>query len=395
MDATRIAVIIETDIFDRKGLFNAVHGRIRALEATGRFKVDPFCIQCRETALSRKVKKLPRRPRVDELTVDGKTYRLLWYRFSLLDWFFVEKLHRRPLFFPRFASKAAACLEGYPLVSAHSFTGALIASEASHRSGSPFFVTWHGSDVNVYPWRNRLLRQETERLTSEVAANFYVSRALMEKSAPFPGRKEVLRNGIGPEFTRFGDDRRSTLRQRYGLSARTRVVAYAGHFFHIKNTLSLPGIFREVRSLVKEPLVFWLIGDGKEFRQVRDLMVGGTDPLNCVFWGNRDAAEMPDLLNCIDVLVLPSFNEGLPLITMEALSCGCQAVGSRVGGIPEILGEENTVPLGPGFARSLAALVAERLKAPSDQLAGRDFGWEDTAAKECDIYEKWLNSEHR
>ena len=111
---------------------------------------------------------------------------------------------------------------------------------------------------------------------------------------------------------------------------------------------------------------------------------------NCVFFGNQPPEQMPALMNCINVLVLPSLNEGMPLVTMEALNCGCNAVGSRVGGIPEILGEENTVPLGQDFTSQMAQKIYEFLLEPKDQLHGRGFGWDATARIEDAAYKKIL-----
>ncbi|MBR1869355.1 MAG: glycosyltransferase [Bacteroidales bacterium] len=388
---TRVAVVFESDIFDRKGQLNAIHGRIGALVRTGRYEIVPFCLQCRETALSRRIKHLPKRPHVRETEIDGVRYRILWYRFSLLDWFLTEKLHRHPVFFRGFVRKAAGRLGNFEIISAHSFEGGLVAQEASSRFGIPFFITWHGSDIHTRPWKNILIRKETERLTAAADGNFYVSAALMETSSPFPGRKWLLRNGIGPEFRVLPEEEKKKLRLRYGLSEGTKVVAYAGHFFHVKNTLSLPGIWQELRSRHDGPLVFWVIGDGKEFPQVRDRIV--SLGLNAVFLGNRPPEEMPELMNCIDVLMLPSFNEGMPLVTMEALSCGCNVVGSRAGGIPEVIGEEFTVPLGKDFGTGMAGLAEKCLAAPPDQLKGRGFGWGKTAEEEDRVYRGILEEE--
>ena len=63
------------------------------------------------------------------------------------------------------------------------------------------------------------------------------------------------------------------------------------------------------------------------------------------FFGNQSSPVMPDIMNCIDVLVLPSLNECLPLVCAEALSCGAAVVGSDVGGIAEVIGSVNVVPL--------------------------------------------------
>ena len=388
----RTAVVFEADAFDRKGLFNAVHGRIKALEALGGYSLEPWCILCKDTPLARRVRHLAPAQKGDELEVEGVRYRLLRYRFSLLDWLLVEKLHCRPLFWRLFLRRAARRLAGrYDLISAHSLSGGLLAMETSRRSPVPFFVTWHGSDIHTNPGRNPLIRRETAALSAAATGNFYVSEALMEAAAAFPGQKYLLRNGVDKRFYLRTPDERRCLREEYELQHDARVVAYAGHFFHVKNTLSLPDIWGELRRNYEGPLVFWLIGDGKEAPAVRARLDANPD-LDWVGFGNRDPGEMPRLLSCVDVLVLPSFNEGLPLIAMEALSCGCRVVGSLAGGIPEVIGRDHCVPMGADFAAAMTRKITWCLQNPRDQKDGRDFSWTATAEREYQIYRECLNS---
>lgn len=78
-------------------------------------------------------------------------------------------------------------------------------------------------------------------------------------------------------------------------------------------------------------------------------------------------------LDSIDIYVQPSLTEGLPRSLIEAMSRACPAVGSAVGGIPELLGSEHLHS--PGDARSLAAalrpLIADKDSARS--AARRNF----------------------
>lgn len=73
----RLAVIFESSPFDRKGLFNAVHNRIRHLLATGECEVDAFCIHSRDNAFTRRVRHTPDVPVVEKVDFDGVTYRML------------------------------------------------------------------------------------------------------------------------------------------------------------------------------------------------------------------------------------------------------------------------------------------------------------------------------
>ena len=100
------------------------------------------------------------------------------------------------------------------------------------------------------------------------------------------------------------------------------------------------------------------------------------------FLGNVPAEDMPTLMNCIDVLVLPSLNEGLPLVCAEALRCGANVVGSDVGGIAEVIGADNVVPLGDGFVQQIAGKIVTMLNDRPQQSVPEDISWAKTTARE-------------
>ena len=134
----RIAVIFESSPFDRKGLFNAVHNRILNLLSEGECTVDAYCIHSWDTEFTRKVRKTPFiKDKCETVSVDGITYHMLWYGFSIIDHLMVEKLHMRPLFFSRFIRESLPLLEGYDCIVAHSFAGGLFAYEAALRYSIP------------------------------------------------------------------------------------------------------------------------------------------------------------------------------------------------------------------------------------------------------------------
>jgi glycosyltransferase involved in cell wall biosynthesis len=73
------------------------------------------------------------------------------------------------------------------------------------------------------------------------------------------------------------------------------------------------------------------------------------------FLGHRD--DVAELLAGAAVFVLPSRWEGQPLILQEALRVGAPIVATRVGGIPDVVGDAAAVLVGPGDAPGLAAAV--------------------------------------
>lgn len=54
-----------------------------------------------------------------------------------------------------------------------------------------------------------------------------------------------------------------------------------------------------------------------------------------------------------DVLILPSYGEGMPIVIMEAMASGCAIISTKVGAIPEVIRENNGVLITPGDISSL------------------------------------------
>jgi glycosyltransferase involved in cell wall biosynthesis len=91
------------------------------------------------------------------------------------------------------------------------------------------------------------------------------------------------------------------------------------------------------------------------------------DGIRMCFLGQR--GDVPALLAGADLVVVPSLWEGQPLIVQEALRAGRPLVASRVGGIPDLTGQDAAVLVPPGDAAALADAVLSVLDDPA--LAAR------------------------
>ena len=107
-------------------------------------------------------------------------------------------------------------------------------------------------------------------------------------------------------------------------------------------------------------LRFVVVGDGSERASLERL----ADELGVptLFLGHRPNDEVPDLVAAMDVLVLSSRFEGMPLALLEWMAAGKAIVASRVGGIPSIVEHEQEALLVPprdyvGFAQEIARLL--------------------------------------
>src|SRR5699024_7557892 len=110
-------------------------------------------------------------------------------------------------------------------------------------------------------------------------------------------------------------------------------------------------IFKKIQDETKD-ISFVLVGDGELSSQLSsELTKHGIKKLYML--GKQDPKKIPDIMNCLDVLVLPSLNEGMPRVALEAQACGVNVVGSNRGGIPEAIGDGNCFEINNNFVNNM------------------------------------------
>lgn len=115
-----------------------------------------------------------------------------------------------------------------------------------------------------------------------------------------------------------------------------------------------------------------------------------------VFEGSLPHREMFPWLDGLDVYLQPSLQDGLPRALVEAMSRALPALGSRIGGIPELLGEDATFPAkdAAALAERLAALDRERMDAMARDNFARagDFGRNTMERKRSEFYQRFAEA---
>jgi glycosyltransferase involved in cell wall biosynthesis len=181
----------------------------------------------------------------------------------------------------------------------------------------PFATTVMGSDVNTF-FDNRKRKQQVLRVLRASRVVFARSKALQSRLAAEGIDSTVVYNGI--DHKTFHPLDRGEACRKLGLDVKRRRVLYVGNLLPVKGAAVLA---RAARELSEVDVIF--VGSGTE-----KISAG-----RCV--GPRSHDEIPLWMNACDVLCLPSLNEGLPNVVLEALACGIPVVASRVGGVPEIV----------------------------------------------------------
>lgn len=392
----KVAIFSCGDLSDMKGVMNYVHEKARRLMGIYELSCDVFIIRSVQSRVfsflvnGYKPSVFFRKKKIKETTtiIDKIVYHNLWHTYTLLDNLLYTKLLKRPQSY-FFSQRCAKKLRHYDILATHDISCHYIAGIVHKKYGIPYVATWHGSDINLAHELGFL--QCVKNAIENASHNLFVSKALLNASEIITkkGHKEVIYTGPSPIFEKYSKDKRLELRTKHDVENK-KVVAFVGNLFPIKNVMVLPDIFKRVDELSNEPVEFWVVGDGKLEGCLKDSLVKTKVSFNML--GKKQPAEMPEIMNIIDVLVLPSLNEGLPLVTLEALKCGAYVVGSDVGGISESIGGDNVFKLDNNFVENVSHRIVELLNTSTAVVYPQEFSWENAVEKECTIYKQILSN---
>ncbi len=211
------------------------------------------------------------------------------------------------------------------------FPEAVAASWLSKLFGSRFFFKVHGSDINLHgkiPARAKQIVKASEHASGILS----VSQALAEQMITMGIKKnkiEVIYNGVDHQL--FGQKTTNPLLKDY--------VLYVGNLKKEKGVIELLEGFAAIHS--DHPnlhLVFAGPGNLKAVIENRAKELGIAQYVNLLGGVNHD--QLPPLIANAKLLALPSYNEGVPNVVLEAMACGTPVLATSVGGIPEVVDEK-------------------------------------------------------
>lgn len=254
--------------------------------------------------------------------------------------------------------------EKFDVVHAHDLWANLIGIPAGRLARVPAIISSRRylADLEWYtPWRNRVVRW-MYRLSTRVVVN---SRAicvlLVDREGVRSDKIRVVYNGVDVErFARTEPNRDKLLPN---VCKYCKLIAVLGNMYsRVKGHDCMISAARIVCGHERET-VFLFVGDGTERSrletQVRDVGLEN----NIVFVGRR--TDVPEVLACCDLSVLPSEAEGFPNALLESMSAGLPVVATAVGGSREIIENGvNGLLVKPGNPEALAAAILRLIREP-------------------------------
>ncbi len=208
----------------------------------------------------------------------------------------------------------------------------------------------------------------TNRLSSHVIAVSRSTRdyAVNEEKVP-ASRVSTIYNGIDLDIYQPRPEKRAAARAALDLPPEAFVVAGIGRLVPQKNF----SLFLDVAAavLARHPRAFFVIaGTGHEEAQLREKARRLGIESRLRFLGY--VAAMPQVYPAVDMLLLTSLYEGLPITILEAMASGTVIVSSRLDGVEEVMVDGVDSALVPsGDTAAFTARVCQLIEQPS--LAAR------------------------
>ena len=250
--------------------------------------------------------------------------------------------------------------EGFRVIHAQGYASTTLARMVKPLSGVGVVIHSHDADDNYPSWMrlpDRLLSgvEDAALAVSRDALKFFELQRLIPG-----GSTELLYNGIDlAKIAVVSDAEVAALRTELALAPDNVVILTVTRFRPEKgNEVLLRAVPRILQSHPNAIVVF--VGDGSDLDAARR-MAGTLGIENSVrFPGFR--SDIPAFFKLASVAVMPSLREGTPYALLEALAMGVPLVASRVGGLAEILTDNETGRLvAASDPSALAAAISEVL----------------------------------
>ncbi len=299
------------------------------------------------------------------------------------------------------------------LVHSHTWYANLGGHLASMLYGIPHVMTMHSLEA-LRPWKAEQLgggyqvstwceRTSAASAAAVVAVSDGMRADILSAYPEIQAeRVRVIRNGIDTD--EYRPDPETGVLERYGVDLARPYVIFVGRITRQKG---VPVLLRAASGLIPEAQLVLLAGAAdtpEQLAEVTELVDGLRASRSGVIWIPEmlPKAEVIQLLTHATVFAIPSVYEPLGIVNLEAMACGTAVVGSRTGGIPEVVADGETGLLVPPdeprpLADALNALLRDPGRARAMGQAGRkravaEFGWPAIAAQTAGLYAELVHA---
>lgn len=199
-------------------------------------------------------------------------------------------------------------------------------------------TTLHGTDITVLgydPSLSDAIKFGIEKSDAVTA----VSNSLVSQTYELinPDKQiETVYNFIDERVYQKGDFLH--LKEEFGIKEDEKVVIHVSNFRPVKRVKDIVRSFAKIAEKVPSKLL--LVGDGPEMKSVCKLVGDFGLKDRVLLLGKQENLE--ELYSISDLMLLLSEKESFGLVALEAMACGVPCIGTKIGGIPEVIDHEDT-----------------------------------------------------
>ncbi len=321
--------------------------------------------------------------RLEVLQKEGGGLPIMWRKSRLARCEILPFFMAHTLAIMRFARDCDIIHANWTLSAAAAWTG-----QFYHRR--PILVTLQGSDIyqaTQLPLVSRFTAMVLKR-SSRVLA---ISKSLAEATIALgisPSQVEVVSDGVDTDkFCPSGEERKS-------------FIVFVGSLIERKGLRHLIRAMSQVRREFPECRLV-IIGEGPQQAELNSLAdsLGIAD--NVSFVGPQTPVQISQWMQQARLFVLPSVEEGLGVVLLEALASGTPCVATSVGGIPDVVSPEVGILVPPAepdaLAEAIIALWRDRQRWEMASRRAREraverFSWKSIACHLVELYQAVIDS---
>lgn len=215
-----------------------------------------------------------------------------------------------------------------------------VGAKLKEKYGVHFVITAHGYDIYDLPFRDEKWKERIEYVLNAADYIITVSNSnlnclnILNVKTPV----KVIPNGFNG--TLFYPRSSQECRRILNLPFDKKILVTVGSLSKVKGHQYLIDGIREVVRHRKD-VICVIVGNGQLKNKLKKQIKKAELDNYVKLVGGRLHVEIPIWINACDLFVLSSLNEGNPTVMFECLGCGKPFIGTRVGGIPEIITSED------------------------------------------------------
>jgi len=260
----------------------------------------------------------------------------------------------------------------------------------------PLIITAHGYDIYDLPFRNDFCFNQVKYILDNTNHIITVSKMMkdiiVEKFDIENGNVSVIPNGFDPRLNY--PINKIKVRQKLGLPLNKKIVLNVANLVPVKGQSYLIEAMEKVVKHRKDVLCV-IVGDGM-LKKDLEIQIKKLNLENYVkLVGAKPHSEIPLWMNAADLFILPSLSEGNPTVMFEALGVGLPFVGTKVGGIPEIITSEDygilCEPANPNDLVEKISSLDNNWDCKKIREYAKQFTWDNIAKKILRVYRKVLS----